>query len=282
MTRVSYYPGCSLEASAREFDTSIRATCRLLSIDLSELEDWSCCGATAAHSLNKYLAIALPARNLVMAEKQGYDLVVPCASCYNRLKTAEKALLKGEYKEFSYQGRIKIWDFLTFMAQKENMDKIKSRIKKPLKGLKVVCYYGCLVARPPKITDTKNYEDPKDMDELVSTLGAEVYPWSYKTDCCSGSLGVVRPEIMKTAVQRLYDLALEAGAECFVTACQMCFLNLDVRQKEISAKAGKTYYLPVFYFTELIALALGYPGVYRWFKKHMVSPNALLQNKGLL
>lgn len=283
--QVSYYPGCSLEHSARDYNESIFGVARLLGLELAEVDDWNCCGATAAHSINDYLALALPARNLVRAERQGRDVVVPCALCFNRLKAAEKALRGNKAKALGleYQGKIKVWDLLDYLTQPAMLAVIKEKLVKPLQGLKAVAYYGCLVARPPKITDhQEDYEDPQNMDRLLKLLGADPYPWSYKTDCCGAGFTISRPDIIDTLVQRLYDRALEAGAECFVVSCQMCQANLDLPQERISRQAGKQYYLPVLYFTELLGLALGHPEVRTWLSRHFVDPEPLLRRRGLL
>jgi heterodisulfide reductase subunit B len=282
--KVSYYPGCSLEHSAKDYEESIEAVAGLLDVQLDEVPDWNCCGATAAHSVNEQLALALPARNLVNAEAKGQDVVVPCALCFNRLKVAENALLGPDAATLGldYQGKIKVWDLLDYLTQESVLAQIKEKLKKPLGGLKTVCYYGCVVARPPKITQRSDYENPTNMDRLLKDLGADPYPWSYKTDCCGAGFTISRPDIIDTLVQKLYDRALEAGAECFVVSCQMCQANLDIPHERISRKAGKKYYLPVLYFTELIGLALGHPDVHTWFSRHFVDPVPLFQRKGLL
>lgn len=307
--KVSYYPGCSLESTAADYADSIQGVARWLDIQLEELEDWSCCGATAAHSLNEFLSLALPTRNLLLAEARGQDVIVPCGLCYNRLKTAEKVLLGPEAASFAaryrahleelnsletgaepgeakeeklYQGKIKIWDLLDFFTQERVLARIKEKLKRPLQGLKAVCYYGCLVARPPRVTENKEYENPTNMDRLFEVLGGTSYPWSYKTDCCGAGLALSRPDIIDTCVQRLYERALEADAECFVVSCQMCQANLDMPQNRIARKFGKHYYLPVLYFTDLIGLALGHPEVRNWLKRHFVNPFPLLMRKGLL
>ncbi|MDO8716010.1 MAG: CoB--CoM heterodisulfide reductase iron-sulfur subunit B family protein [Dehalococcoidales bacterium] len=269
--RVSYYPGCSLEGTAKEFDVSTRAVCKALGIELQELEDWSCCGATSAHSTNDYLAVALPARNLTLAEKTGLDLVTPCAACFQRLKVAEKKLAEKPLAEFPYQGKIKIDHLLNLCTRPEAMEKIKSSVKKPLKGLKVVCYYGCLTTRPPKITDAVNYENPQNMDELILELGAESIDWSYKTACCGNSLVLGRADIVKTMVGKLLEKAREAGADAIVTCCPMCQSNLE---------SGRS--MPVFYFTELMGMAMGLPGTEKWLKQHLVNPVPLASAKGLI
>lgn len=283
--KVSYYPGCSLESTARDYEESIEAVAGSLGVELEEIHDWNCCGATAAHSVNEHLGLTLPARNLVLAERQGRDVIVPCALCFNRLKTAEKALLGSHAATLglNYQGKIKIWDLLDYVTQAPILKIIQEKIKKTLKGLKAVSYYGCVVARPPKITDKQaDYENPINMDKLLKILGVDCYPWSYKTDCCGAGFAVSRPDIIDTLVQRIYDRALEAGAECLVVSCQMCQANLDLPQERIAKKTGKQYYLPVLYFTELIGLALGRPEVKTWLGRHFVDPLPLLQRKGVL
>jgi heterodisulfide reductase subunit B2 len=276
--KVSYYPGCSLEGTAADYAASIAAVTPLLGLELAELEDWNCCGASAAHSLNHQLSIELPARNLALAREQGRDVVVPCALCFNRLKAAEKAQQGRE----ETLGNIKIWDLLDFLTQASFLSLLGKKVVRPLTGLKAVGYYGCLASRPPAITDKADWENPKDLERLLQVLQAEPLDWSYKTDCCGAGLSMSRPDIIDTLVGRLYDRALAAGAECFVVACQMCQANLDLSQARISKKLNKDYYLPVFYFTELIGLALGHPEAQGWLARHLVDPRPLLQEKGLL
>ncbi len=183
----------------------------------------------------------------------------------------------------AYQGKVKVWDLLDYLTQESWLAKIKDKVVRPLNGLKAVAYYGCLVARPPKITDhQKDYENPEGMDRLLKILGAEPYPWSYKTDCCGAGFTISRPDIIDTLVQRLYDRALEAGAECFVVSCQMCQANLDLPQERIARRTSRDYYLPVLYFTELIGLALGHPEVKSWLQRHFVDPLPLFERRGLL
>jgi len=276
--KVSYYPGCSLEGTAADYAASIAGVTPLLDLELAELEDWNCCGASAAHSLSHRLAYELPARNLALAKKTGLDVVVPCALCFNRLKAAEK---EAQEKTGESLSGGKIWDLLEFLTQPAFLQKLAKKVQRPLKGLKAVGYYGCLASRPPAITDKKDYENPQEMERLLTVLQAEPIDWSYKTDCCGAGLALARPDLVDTLVGRLYDRALAAGAECFVVSCQMCQANLDMSQERISKKAGKKYYLPVFYFTELIGLALQHPQVDAWLARHLVDPRPLLQQRGL-
>jgi len=284
MTKVSYYPGCSLEGTARDYAASIAGVANLMDLELAEIEDWNCCGASAAHSIDSHLALALPVRNLALAEAAGLDVVVPCALCFNRLKAAAKALggRKGARASLSVDGGVKIWDLLEYFTQDDVLNRLAQKVVKPLAGLNAVGYYGCLVARPPAVTGKADFENPRNMERLLEVLGANPLDWSFKTDCCGAGLALPRPDIIDTLGQRLYERAIKAGAECFVVSCQMCQANLDLSQGRISEKFGQDYYLPVFYFTELIGLALGHPEAPAWLARHLVDPRPLLQAKGLI
>jgi len=274
--RVSYYPGCSLLGTAREYDESNRAVCKVLGVELEELEDWNCCGASSAHVTDDALAVALPARNLAVAQERGLDLIVPCSACFLRLKASEGKLLANPFPDFPYQGTLKVKHLLNFLAEEEHVHRIREQVKKPLKGLKVVCYYGCLIVRPPRITGAIDPEDPREMDRVMAALGAEVIEWSFKTDCCGGSLVLSRPDIANRLVERISAMAAEAGAEALVTCCPMCQSNLETCQTELPHQT------PVFYFTELLGLALDLPGVKRWLKRHLIDPRRLLATKQLM
>ena len=282
--KVSYYPGCSLEASARDYQESIEGVCRRLEIELEELHDWNCCGATAAHSLNHRASIELPGRNLVIAERAGRDLVAPCPMCFNRLKTAEKALLNEEAGRYRYtiEGKVKVWDLADFIAQDKVMCLIDSKVTNPLEGIKAVCYYGCMSSRPPRITDAADCENPMSLDKILKRLGAEAIDWPYKTDCCGASHVVARPDMVFKMVGRLYERALDVGANCIVVSCQMCQANLDIYQDKIGEQLGKEFYLPIIYFTELMGLAMKDPQLEVWLSRHFVDPLEFLTKQNLL
>jgi heterodisulfide reductase subunit B len=282
--KVSYYPGCSLEGTAADYAASIAAVAPLLDLELAEIEDWNCCGASAAHSIDRHLALALPARNLALAEAAGLDVVVPCALCFNRLKAADQALgsAKKARQGLSVQGGLKIWDLLDYFTQDIFLERLAQKVVKPLAGLKAVGYYGCLVARPPAVTGKVDYENPQNLEKLIEVLGGSPLDWSFKTDCCGAGLALPRPDLIDTLGQRLYERALQAGAECFVVSCQMCQANLDLSQERISRKFSRNYDLPVLYFTELIGLALGHPQAQDWLAKHLVDPRPLLERQGLI
>jgi len=269
--QVTYYPGCSLESSARDYDESIRDVCKALEIDLQEPEDWTCCGATSAHSLNSQLAIDLSARNLPAAQRLGHDMLVPCPLCFNRLMHAKVATGSD----------LNILDMATFMAGPEMIDRIKSAVTSPLSNITAVCYYGCMANRPPKITGSRHYENPMELDQIAEILGIDVKQWSFKTDCCGASFSISRPDIIHNLVKNLYDRALEAQADCIIVSCQMCQANLDLYQEEIARHYKKQYRIPIFYFTELIGLALGLKDTARWLKRHRVDPIGYLKEKGI-
>jgi heterodisulfide reductase subunit B len=282
--KVSYYPGCSLEGSARDYRESVEGVCKRLGIELVELEDWNCCGATAAHSLKHRASIELPGRNLVLAENAGNDLVAPCPMCFNRLKAAEKGLLKaptGQYR-YNIEGKIKIWDLADFMARQDVLELIQPNVTNPLEGIKAVCYYGCMTSRPPKITDAENCENPMSMDLILEGLGAEAIDWPYKTDCCGASHVIDRPDMVFKMVGRLYQRALEVGANCIVVSCQMCQANLDIYQDRIGQQLGREFYLPIIYFTELVGLAMKERQAATWLSRHFVDPLKFLGDQGLL
>lgn len=282
--KVSYYPGCSLHSTGLEYGKSTEEVCRILEIELEELSDWNCCGAGSAHCTDEALAIELATRNLSKAEEVGLDLVIPCAACFQRFKVAEKHIRENKEPAIDtpYQGKVPVKHLLDFLSEEDFIATIRGKIEKPLTGLKAVCYYGCLITRPPDITDAKKYDNPEAMDDLLNLLGAETYSWSYKTDCCGGSLMLSRPDIVTELSGKLIQKAEEAGADCLVTACPLCQANLDTKQGMMSKNWGRKVRTPIFYFTELLGLALGSPKAESWLKKHIIEPRDLLRSKNLL
>jgi len=282
MMQFSYYPGCSLHSTAVEYDQSVRAVFERLGVQLKDLEDWNCCGASSAHSLNRELALALPARNIAIAQEAGLDMVMPCAACYSRHKAADHVLRTGngqrsrieEIAGFTYSGAVGVRPLLDVVCGDIGLKRVGAAVVHPLSGLALVPYYGCLLVRPPEIARFDDPENPRLMGELLQALGAEVRPWSYATECCGGGLSITSPDVAGRLVRRLGERATEAGASAIVTSCPLCQVNLEMRQ------AGQK--LPVFYFTELMGLAFGLPEVRRWWPKHLIDPRPLLKQAGLL
>jgi len=284
--KVSYYPGCSLEGTARDYSESIHEVCALLGIELEEVPDWNCCGATAAHSINHQASIELAGRNLKLASSlPANDLLVPCPLCFNRLKTAAKTLQSEGRQHFEVRldaAVPRIWDLANFMATDEQLEKISAKVKVLLKDLRVVCYYGCMASRPPLMTDAGDCENPQSMDRILRTLGVQVLPWPYKTDCCGASLALSRPDMVHQLVGKLYDMAQRVGAQAVVVSCQMCQANLDMYHEKIEAVWGRRFALPIIYFTELIGLACGLPGVKTSMARHFIDPLPLLRDLKLV
>jgi heterodisulfide reductase subunit B2 len=280
---LSYYPGCSLHGTAEEYDQSIREVFAKLEVKLHEIPDWTCCGASSAHALGGELADLLAARNLVLAQRDGRDLLVPCAACYSRLKFAEKShdpSVRSALRTIDGDP-VDVVHIHEFLARPALLELLREKVTRPLEGLKLVPYYGCLTVRPPKVVDSESPEQPMALDKIIQTLGATAVPWSFKTDCCGGSFSLSKPEVVVKLSGDLMAAAKHAGADGFVTDCPMCQANLDTRQKEIAATLGNTTSMPIFYITELIALALGLPKTSHWLAKHLVDPRPILSDRGL-
>ncbi|HZK18612.1 MAG TPA: CoB--CoM heterodisulfide reductase iron-sulfur subunit B family protein [Clostridia bacterium] len=281
--KLSYYPGCSLESTAKEYDLSSRSVCRALGVELQELDDWACCGATSAHSTDRLLSMALPTKSIVTAQQSGNDVAVPCSACYNRLKKADYILRNDEKErsrlegihDFKFDGSVQVYSLLEALTTKLGIETITAKVKKPLKGLKVVCYYGCLLVRPPEVTNFDRAENPMVMDQLMAGLGADVKNWSCKTECCGANQGLVSGKIVGKLVGKLLDMAEEADADAVVAACPLCQANLEMRRSPDCK-------MPSFYFTELMGLALGLPDYDEWFKKHLVDPYPVLRAHSLV
>lgn len=262
--KYAYYPGCSLHSTAIGFDKSVKAVCRTLGVELWEIPDWTCCGASSAHSFDHLLGLAIPATTLVPAEREGLDVVAPCAACWQRLvwvnhevttnpKMREKinraigAELNGTSKVVSIMEAI----------NNIGVEKISQAVKKPLKGLKVAAYYGCYYVKPPKIAHVDDPENPHLMDDIMSAIGAEPVEWPFKTECCGASLNFVDLDTTYGMSRKVLDIAVKSGADIIVTACPLCQMNLDMHQVHINKKFGTNYKIPIAYFTQLVALAMG-------------------------
>lgn len=276
---IGFYPGCSLKGTSSEYAQSTLAIAKVFDINLVEIEDWNCCGATAAHNINHELATALPARILALAEKQGLtEIVVPCAACYNRLSVAqheinEKPELKERVSEIigmPIQGNVKILNVMQFVL-KYTADKIEEKVVKPFEH-KVVCYYGCLLVRPHEILQFDRLEDPQSMDNLMRKIGAESMDWGYKTECCGAGFSVSRTDIVAKLSGRIVKDAADRGAEAIIVACPMCQSNLDMRRPHINSYLQTQIDTPVLYITQAIGLAIGLDRNALGLKKLFVAP----------
>lgn len=264
--KYTYFPGCSLETTAVEYDSSARAVMRELGNELAELPDWSCCGATGAEVVSHLLSVALPARNLALAQSLGDSLVTTCSSCFLNLYRANKQMegdpeLSNDVNtalaeaNLHYDGQVRVRHLLEVMVTDIGMKAIARRVQRRLGGMRVIPYYGCLVVRPYAEFDGPDL--PMSMDHLLSALGAEVLPYTMKTRCCGGVLMTTNKPVAVKLVADLLRPATEA--DCIVTVCPLCQLNLDAYQRDVSAALGVPLNIPVLYFTQFIGLAFALP-----------------------
>ncbi len=264
MTTFGYYPGCSLHGTGRELDQSVRALAEAAGVDLREIQDWNCCGASAAHSLSHDLAVALPYRNLALAEAQGLaEVVAPCAACFSRLKgtgvrvARDPALAArmAEITERPYGGGVRILNVAEFVNRLLD-EGLEARLTRPLGGLRVAAYYGCLLSRGKDIV-IDDPENPSAMDRALVASGCEVVPWNFANACCGGGFSMSKTEAVVDLTDRILTDAEEAGAEAVVTGCPMCHSNLDMRQRTINAAGRGPHDLPILYLSEVVGLAAG-------------------------
>ena len=269
--KLSYYPGCSLEGTAVDYDVSVREICEKLEIKLVDIPDWNCCGASSAHMTDRETGMRLPMRNLLLAYSAGHDILVPCAACFQRLKAADKALRENPsfWDVSEYAPDFDIIHISTFLAREEVLTALQEKVTKSLSDLNIGCYYGCLSLRNPRVTDAVNWEAPENLERIVSIIGANPVSWSHRTECCSGSLTMARPDIAEKLVGDIVTAARRAGAAALVTDCPMCQANVESRQ----GSEGEP--LPVFFATELIVAALNGSYPVKQQKTHLVSPAVL-------
>lgn len=289
MTAYSYFPGCSAHGTAKEYDMSTRSVCGRLGIELTEIPNWICCGASPAHAVNPLLSLALVVKNLDMSPTD--SIVTGCAACFNRFKTAlytleHDRLLWEQVCQVTQPTRLEGKNFnivhLLDVFHGFGLENLKAHVTKPLKGLKVACYYGCLLVRPPKVTRFDDPDNPKKMDELMAAIGAEPVDWDFKTECCGAFHSISHPEIVLRLTGNILQAAKSAGANVISVACPMCQVNLDLRQGDLEKQLGVSVNIPVLYFTQLIGLAFGIDGNELGLERLIVDPSQVLKEKGLL
>jgi heterodisulfide reductase subunit B len=288
---ISYYPGCSLHATGVEFNMSTKAIADKLGLNLAEPEGWKCCGTSPAHNTNHYRSIKLPMETLAIADGLGHKyMTMPCAACFSRFRVAmheveEDKELRRKIADdigFEYTGGIEVDSLLTTISERVGIEAAAKPVVRPLDGLKVACYYGCLLTRPPGVTGAENPEYPMSMDRLVEALGAKALDWSYKTDCCGGSLSISTLDIALDLSHKILQNAVDVGANVLATACPLCFANLDVFQKQIKDQYDETFDMPVVYFTQLMGVAYGLDAKTLGMDKHFTDAKGLLEGLQLL
>jgi heterodisulfide reductase subunit B len=287
-SEIGYYPGCSLHAMAEEFNTSTLAVLEELDLQPVEPDGWICCGSTPAHRVDHKVATQLPIESLALYELEGVtEMALPCASCFNRFRAATRDLrldpdLKHEISqdmEYEYQDSIDIYSMVDFIDQRVGADRVAEQVKKPLEGLKVACYYGCLLTRPPAVTgtDPSEAEYPMAMDRIMKALGATPVDWDYKVSCCGAAHSLTRKDLVYEMSGKILENARVRGADMIVVACPLCHMNVDARQIQMKPRPN----MPALYFTQLMALAFGLTQKAA-LSKNLIDPRPLLKDKGIL
>jgi len=283
---VGYFPGCSLHSMAVEFDRSTRAVLGALGIKPVEPEGWVCCGSTPAHRVDHHLATRLPLESLILFEQEGLsEVTLPCAACFNRFRAAARdirldpALREDLEREVghSYHDSVQITSLPDLIVERIGLERVEKQVKKPLEGLKVACYYGCLLTRPPGVTGAARAEYPETIDHLMRALGATPLDWDRKVACCGASLSATETEIVLEMSGEILANAKARGADVVAVACPLCHTNLDGRQTQMEGSP----IIPAMYFTQLVAIALGLPGEAA-LDHNMINPRPALAGRGLL
>ncbi len=269
MTRkYAYFPGCSLEKMARSYHDSAIATTRALDVELEEIEDWNCCGATTYFNIDELLAYTLCARNLAIAEQSKLDVIAPCSGCYKNMYAARKHLKREPdlmehinealaEDDLKFAGTSEVRHLIDVLVNDVGLEEIKKRVRRPLTGLKVAPYYGCQILRPRK--DHEDVESPRFFEDLMTAIGADPVEYLLKLRCCGGALLITNREAALSLVRNLLENAVQSGAAIIATACPLCQVNLECYQKQVNSEFGTNLNVPVLYFTQLIGLALGVP-----------------------
>jgi heterodisulfide reductase subunit B2 len=284
---VAYYPGCSLHASSALYDNQSQRIFKELGINLKEIDDWNCCGATSAGKTDDFLSVAMPARNIGIAESTGLDeILIPCSACYSRTLVAQKRLEKEEgmletmNSELArpIKNTIKISSILEMLLPKVKSGELKEKAVNNLEDIKPVCYYGCMMTRFPVNVDVPdNVENPQGMEKILKALGANAIDWNGKTDCCGASAAVNDNGTSINLMAKIMQDAVSRGANCFVTTCPMCQLNLDMHQEKFCEQASISQRLPVYFITELIGIAMGISPQELQIDRHFTESISLLK-----
>ncbi len=278
--KYSYYPGCAHHGTAVDYRMSVEAVFKRLGIELEEIKNWNCCGAL--HVPDRTTRVALSARTLASAK--GLEIATPCNLCYSNLMRTQKALEDSAFRNrinealvTKYDGNTKPKHLLEVIVKDLGLSKLAEQVKLPLK-IKAAPYYGCLLTRPENKFDSP--ENPKSLDNLIASLGAEPVKYYYKTKCCGGPILLTNEELALGLAKEILVMAKESGADCIVVTCPMCHLQLDAKQKAVESKYNIKLEIPVIYFTQLIGLAMGFPKGELGLDRHLVSPDKLIAKIG--
>ncbi len=283
--KVSYFPGCTLSTTGKGFDNAVRASTVAVGLELVELPEWNCCGATYPLIVDNMLELAAPAHVLVAALDQGSTVTTACTTCYNVLRRTNRFIREHEeererinaFIEAEYAGEVEVKDILHLLRDDVGFDTVRERVQKPLKDLKVACYYGCMVLRPPDEVAYDDPDHPQSLDDLMAALGATPVDFAHKNECCGAYLAVKDVDVTREMVYTVLKSAQAAGAEAVATNCPLCQFNLDKQQAEMQRRHAGYLPIPVFYFSQLMGLALGLDtGDYGW-ERHYIRPDSVLE-----
>ncbi len=290
--RVSYFPGCTLNTTGKGFDNAVRASAAAVGLELVELPEWNCCGATYPLIIDNMLELAAPAHVLLAARDhvdgsgngQANMLTTACTTCYNVLKRANKFIREHEeererinaFIEGDYAGEVEVKDILHVLRDDVGFQAIAEKVQAPLSGLKVAAYYGCMVLRPPTEVAYDDPDHPTSLDDLMVALGATAVDFPHKNECCGAYLAVKAPDVTREMVYTIVNSAQAAGAEAVVTNCPLCQFNLDKQQAEMRKTYAGYRPVPVFYFSQLMGLALGLDTESYGWERHYVDARPLL------
>lgn len=283
--KYSYFPGCTLHNQSRSFRDSTISTARELEIELEELPDWYCCGAVFPLRSEDIMSLLSSTRNLVGAKKEDKELVTLCSACYQVLKRtnylilndAEKREKLNSFLEEKYDGSTKVLHFLEVIRKDVGWEGLKNKVKTSLTGLRAAPYYGCLLLRPQKELAFDHPENPTIFENFLQSLGCETVDFPYKTECCGAYLGVTEEKVINSAVLKILQGANKRGIEVLITSCPLCLYNLEVGQKELMKSGHSLKPVPVLYFTQLLALALGLGVDVCHFEEHLIDPLPVLE-----
>ena len=286
MKKYAYFPGCSLEKIAASYHKSTLETTRAFDIELQELDDWNCCGATTYFHVDEIFAHTLVARNLALAEKEGLDLVAPCSACYknayftnkhfkNDPDLAEHINFALEADDLQFKGEIEVHHLVEIFANQVGPEKLKEKITNPLKGLNIAAYYGCQIVRPRK--NGEAVEDPQYFEEVIEATGGTAVYFPERLRCCGGSLIMTSRVPALNMVRNLLMCAEQNGADVIATACPLCQINLECYQNAVNEEFGTSFHLPILYFTQLIGIALGISPKKLGFGVEMVSAKPIFK-----
>ena len=291
--KICYYPGCTLKNHAKNFEDSTICSLNTIGVEVEELNRWNCCGTVFSLTTDDLIHHVAPIRNLIRAKEANYDKVMTlCSMCYNTLKRANERIKSDpesldilndfmDREETVYEGDVQVFHLLEFLKDEIGFKNLEKKVIKPLKKLKIASYYGCLLVRPKEI-GFDDMENPTILDDLMSALGADAIDFPFKTECCGAYQTVDKPEIIADRTNQILTSAREQGAEIVVVSCPLCAFNLDQRQKQTAEKYPEFKHIPVLYFTQLLAIALGCSEETLRFDLNYIDPKPILKEKGLI